>query len=262
MTRMLHSKYLCTLLLMLSQSLAMALSEDEARAKLESLGGKCTVKDDHVRSVAFPKRSTPEQVALLEFFPETESVGAQHTMAPSESWQVLHRLPKLRPLVVWDSHEIQDLRVFAALPLKTLLLGGTMGLQKGSRQEDAILDVANLPNLTKFFFAHGINAKKDSHITHLRESFPQLTDLRIDIGPKENRTVTAAGIAKLASFQELTRLEFEGGAIPMEFLEIVVKAPKLKELVLRLGRPEVRVVTPAELEAFQAKYSKLKITIK
>jgi len=251
-----------SLLALLCQTPLFAVSEEEARTKLESFGAKCTVKDGHVRGVSLPKRSTPEQVALLEFLPEVETLGAQHTIAPSESWTVLHKLKKLNSLVVWDSHEIQDLRVFADLPVKSLLLGGVMGLKKGDRQEDAIQDVSNLPNLTRFYFAHGLLAKKDSHVQHVCQSFPNLNDLWIDFGLKEDRAVSSSGFDLLGSLKSLARIEIEGEGLTPEIFERIFKAPKLKEVVLRLGRPEGRVVSQADVDALQAKYPAIKISVK
>ena len=255
-----------SILLVLGFSVLSAIGAErpDAAAALESRGAKVMPKQGAPEVVVFPKRAKAEDLALLADLPSVTMITAQHYTGDAASLEVLHQLPKLGVLNLWDSHEVRDLSVLNGLPVKRLLIGGAMGLGKTGEEYEAIFQLKNLPNLEALLFAHRPHVPTDRHVAHVVETFPNLDTLRLDFGGRKIMQVTRAGVAKLGELKRLKALTVEGAPLPEGMFEELATFEGLERLELKLGgitEPAERAVVDRQIEVLQAKRPRLKIII-
>ena len=130
-------------------------------------------------------------------------------------WQFLKSLTELRKLTLWHGHHFKSLEAFNGLPVGSLTFGGCMGLRDLNRedlnaQRNTVLTLHDFPNLTSLTLYHSPLTPDDSHLAHIVEHFPGLTELRLDFAAPRGQeiNITADGIAKLAKL-DLTYLGLE-----------------------------------------------------
>lgn len=211
-----------------------AMSEAEAIDALQAAKARVRERNGEVFSVALPKRAGDELVSLLQYLPSLRSVGAVGNKASAQTWTVLHKLPHLESVNLWDSHSIDDYSFLQGLPLERLLMGGAMGLKGTDGEADAILAVKDLPNLRRLLFAHRPHVRNREHLMHLITTFPDLVELRVDFWGVDSE-VTPEVFDEIRALKHLEALTIEGAKLYPEFLNTIAAMPTIKRLDLRLN---------------------------
>ncbi len=200
-------------------SLAFASADDSsAIAFFQQHGGRVTTDNSGHATKLFiggKPELTVDELQRIGEFTHLEELAINAAPANDEQWEFLRSLPRLRKLTLWHGHHFKALEAFNGLSVESITFGGCMGLRDINRddpeaQRDALLTLDDLPNLTSLTVYHSPLTPDDSHLIHIVEHFPKLTELRVDFAaPRDQEiNITADGIAKLAKLK-LTYLGLE-----------------------------------------------------
>ena len=190
-----------------------------------------------------------------------EELAINAPPADDTQWGFLQSLPKLRKLTIWHGHHFRNLEAFNGLPVESITFGGCMGIRNLNRenpgaQRNAATTLTDLPNLKSLTLYHSPLTPDDSHLAHIVENFPGLTELRIDFAAPRGQeiNITAKGIAALAELK-LTYLGIENGEdLSAETFAGIGEIATLKRLHIYPARGDAA-------EASLASYEKLVATV-
>lgn len=212
------TKAACILICLISSLTAASADDSGAIAFFQQHGGRITTDDKGHAIKLFvggkPALSVDELQRIGELT-HLQELAINAAPANDDQWEFLKSLNHLRKLTLWHGHHFKSLQSFNGLAVESITFGGCMGLRDLNRdapeaQRNSVQTLRNLPNLTSLTLYHSPLTPDDSHLIHIVEHFPKLTELRVDFAPPRGQKVniTADGIAKLAKLK-LTYLGLE-----------------------------------------------------
>ena len=196
------------------------LSADEAKViEFFKARGDSVSVDDQGHAVRLMARGTPslsvQELQQIGELTHLTNVGINLSPADDSQWGFLAKLPNLKQLKIWHGHHFRSLHIFNGLPVEELTVGGCMGLYRLNKSEpdkaqNVIMTLDKLPNVKKLVLYHSPVSPADAHLEHLVNSFPGVTQLRVDfVAPNRGRTrITGEGLRCLGRLP-LTHLTIE-----------------------------------------------------
>ena len=203
--------------------------------------GDSVAVDDQGHAVRLMARGTPplsvHQLQQIGELTHLTNVGINMSPADDSQWGFLAKLPKLKQLKIWHGHHFRSLDIFNGLAVEELTVGGCMGLYRLNKSEpdkaqNVITTLDKLPNVKKLVLYHSPVAPDDAHLEHLVNSFPGVTQLRVDfIAPGRGPSrITGKGLRCLSRLP-LTHLTIENAdTLSGEDLAVLATLNTLKRL--------------------------------